>query len=101
MNKTSAPEPSIEHFHAVAARKAGEAGWEPISYEWVGDALLMKGGVPRLLKSGPRKGDKAWDPQSTSRVVVTEAEAAEEAVRQAAEADVVCGQSAEHANGRG
>lgn len=82
MTDFTIPRRTIEHFHAVAARKAGQEGWEPFAYERLGDALLMKGGVPRLLQSGPRKGEKTWEVKSATKVVVTDEEADEEARRQ-------------------
>lgn len=42
---------------------------------------MIDGGVPRVLKSGPRKGRSTWKGQPTTRVVVTAAEVAAEEER--------------------
>ncbi|QMI49814.1 hypothetical protein [Burkholderia sp. MBR-1] len=83
MNSTNTPERTIDDYEAVAARKAQCAGWKPFAYERIEDAIVMTGGVPRPLKTGPRKGEMIWDRKSATRVVVTDAEADEEAARQA------------------
>lgn len=63
------------HMETVAIRKAGIPGWEPYLYERIGnDGVLMTGGVPRLLKSGPRKGKKTWDRKGGTKVIVTHSE---------------------------
>lgn len=74
----------IHHMDAVAIRKAGIEGWEPFKFQLVGEDSLITGGIPRLLKSGPRKGRKTWDGKGTS-VVVTRSEVEAEAARYAAE----------------
>ncbi|HEY3494770.1 MAG TPA: hypothetical protein VGK73_08800 [Polyangiaceae bacterium] len=55
-------------------------GFEFFSWKVVGtDGALMEGGVPRLLKSGKRKGQKTWrDCDETYCVVVTQGEVAQE-----------------------
>jgi hypothetical protein len=73
------------HMETVAIRKAGIPGWEPYLYERIGDGVLMTGGIPRILKSGPRKGRKTWDRKDSTRVVVTRAETDAEQVRYEAE----------------
>lgn len=58
------------HRIEVAKRKAGIAGWEPYEFECIGsDAVALTGGVPRLLKRGPRKGKQTWDGKGTTEVV--------------------------------
>ena len=75
----------INHIDVIAMRKAGIDGWEPYRYQRIGDdASLITGGIPRLLKSGPRKGQKTWDGKGT-QVVVTDAEIDSERKRYAAE----------------
>ncbi|AOZ11101.1 hypothetical protein [Cupriavidus malaysiensis] len=83
MTTTKIPRRTIEHFHTIAARKSGVTGWEPYAYERIGDALVMKGGVPRILTAGPRKGDKTWDRATATQVVVTDFEADQEAQQEA------------------
>lgn len=75
----------LTHIDAVAIRKSGIEGWEPFRYEFIApDSNLVTGGIPRILKSGPRKGRKTWDGKGT-RVVVTRAEIEAEKQRYAAE----------------
>jgi len=70
------------HMENVAIRKAGIPGWEPYLYELIGtDGVLMTGSIPRLLKSGPRKGKKTWDSKGGTKVIVTRAEVDAEEVR--------------------
>ena len=61
----------------IVARKklAAAAEWEHFAWKKIGttDDLLVTGGVPRLLQSGPRKGRKTWDGKGDD-VVVTRAE---------------------------
>ncbi len=71
------------HLEAVARRKLTPLpeGWESFRYLRIGpDATQLTGGVPRLLKSGPRKGEKRWDGPSQT-AVVTDAEVAAEFAR--------------------
>lgn len=86
MNSTNIPERTIDDYEAVAARKAQCTDWKPFAYERIEDTIIMTGGVPRPLKTGPRKGEMIWDRKSATRVVVTDGEADEEAVRKAAAA---------------
>lgn len=83
------PEEPPPFLFDVATRKAKVAGWEWFASRVVGEgddaAFIVTGGVPRVLKSGPRKGAKAWDRKAATEVVVTRAEvAAEEAAYEAA-----------------
>lgn len=66
---------SMTHTIRLAWIKAGQIeGWEPCIFQRVGpDATLMRGGIPRLLKKGKRKGCKTWD-EIGDPVVVTDAE---------------------------
>ena len=61
----------IHHIGAVAKRKMNIEGWEPYSWESVGpDGTLVKGGIPRILKRGQRKGQKTWDGKGDKVMVV-------------------------------
>jgi hypothetical protein len=55
----------MSHLDNVARRKVN--GPE-------GSDLVVSGGVPRLLKAGPRKGKPTWRDVPTQRAVVTRAE---------------------------
>ena len=64
----------MNHFESVARRKVGgEPEWECCRWERIGEGrdMLIEGGIPRLLKSGPRKGMKTWQGQNTQKAVVT------------------------------
>ena len=62
----------IHHIDAVAKRKMNIEGWEPYSWESVGpDGTLVKGGIPRVLKRGPRKGKNTWDGPGDKVMVVS------------------------------
>lgn len=76
------PEKPPVFWAEVATRKAKTAGWKWCSVRIVGedrDVFLVVGGVPRVLKSGPRKGQETWDSKSTTEIAVTRAEAEAEA----------------------
>lgn len=70
----------IHHMDAVAIRKSGIEGWEPYKWERVGDDSIVTGGIPHILKTGPRKGKKTWRGKGTS-VVVTQGEVEAQAAR--------------------
>lgn len=74
----------LSHMEKVAIRKSGVEGWEYFRWQRAGEDSILTGGIPRLLKSGPRKGKKTWDGKGTS-VVVTQAEIDEEAARYVSE----------------
>lgn len=62
----------MSHLNEVARIKVGApAEWEVFAWEVIGDTrdLVVIGGVPRLLKRGPRKGQKTWDGPRQSAVV--------------------------------
>lgn len=64
----------MTHLDAVARRKTGgQEGWEVCAWERIGEGrdLLVKGGVPRELKAGPRKGKTTWRDVPTQKAVVT------------------------------
>lgn len=64
----------IDHMNTVAKRKVGGAeGWRYCRWERIGDGMnfIVEGGVPRLLKSGPRKGEQTWRDVPTQKTVVT------------------------------
>jgi hypothetical protein len=67
----------------ISRRKLDETpDWESFAWTRIGDMdgkkmpmdFLVKGGVPRLLKSGPRKGEKTWRDAKTRECLVTEVE---------------------------
>lgn len=61
----------IDHVESVAKKKIGVEGWEPYAWEKIGtDGMLVTGGVPKILQSGPRKGEKTWDRKGDQVVVV-------------------------------
>lgn len=63
-------------LNRVARRKLGVSdAWELFAWERIGDTddLLVTGGIPRLLKSGLRKGRKTWDGKGQT-VAVTRSE---------------------------
>lgn len=61
----------IDHVNNVAKNKMNIPGWEPFAWEVIGnDGVLVTGGIPRLLKRGPRKGEKTWDGKGDKIVVV-------------------------------
>lgn len=82
-----------DHISVVALRKAREVlrrpadidGWEAFKFETVADAYLIEGGVPRLLQTGPRRGQKTWRGSRITRVIVTKAEVSAERRRYEAE----------------
>ncbi len=73
----------------VARRKLGAVpeGFEFFSWRVIGetDASEFRGGVPRILKSGPRKGEKTWKGSVVHTAIVTEAEGRAEQIRWVAE----------------
>jgi hypothetical protein len=67
----------MKHLNSVAKRKvSGPDEWEWCKWERIGEGndFVVEGGVPRLLKSGPRKGEKTWKGVETQKTVVTDAE---------------------------
>lgn len=62
----------------AALRKLGSvpADFEFFHWKFIGetDAMLFRGGVPRLLGSGKRKGKKTWEGQPFLECVVTRGE---------------------------
>ena len=78
----------MNHLDEVARRKvAGPEGWEVCGWERIGTGndLVVEGGVPRLLKAGPKKGKKTWRDVPVQKAVVTEAELKAEHARYEAE----------------
>ncbi len=77
----------MNHMETVARRKAGGSdAWEFCAWESVGEGgMIVEGGIPRLLKAGPRKGKKTWRDMPTQKVVVTAAEIDVEHARYEAE----------------
>lgn len=72
------------HLEEVARRKVnGPDGWAVCRWERIGagNDLVVTGGVPRVLKSGPRKGRLTWRDVPTQKAVVTGAEIEIEKVR--------------------
>lgn len=63
---------NMHHMDTVAKQKAGGIeGWEPWFYERITGGLIIKGGVPRLITRGSRKGKKTWDKGSSQTVLVS------------------------------
>lgn len=74
----------MSHLDEVARRKVnGPEGWVVCAWERIGDGndLVVTGGVPRMLKAGPRKGKPTWRDVPTQKAVVTKAEIEAEKVR--------------------
>lgn len=64
--------PAIQHYETVAAEKAGNIqGWKVFYYERAIGGLIIKGGVPRIISKGPRKGEKTWDEKEAQTVLVS------------------------------
>ena len=64
----------MTHMDEVAKRKvSGEDGWEVCGWERIGEGndFVVEGGVPRMLKAGPRKGKKTWRDVPMQKAVVT------------------------------
>jgi hypothetical protein len=64
----------MSHLDEVARRKvSGPDGWKVCEWERIGDGndLVVTGGVPRIMKSGPRKGKPTWRDVPTQKAVVT------------------------------
>jgi hypothetical protein len=80
----------IDHIEAVAKRKMDTPGWEPYAWEAIGtDGTMVTGSIPRLLKSGPRKGEKTWDGKG-DKVVVVKSEILAEMARYEKETGKCC-----------
>jgi len=65
---------AMNHMEAVARRKVGGADdWQYCRWERIGEGrdMIVEGGIPRTLKSGPRKGERTWRGQPTQKAVVT------------------------------
>lgn len=71
----------ISFIERVAIKKLGESeAWKMIGWELIGNTsdLIVKGGIPRKLKSGPRKGRNTWRDSVIKKVCVTEKEETQE-----------------------
>lgn len=71
----------ISFIERVAIKKLGESDkWRMRSLEFIGDTndWLVKGGKPRKLKSGPRRGKNTWRDSAIRSVCVTEQEEIQE-----------------------
>lgn len=75
------PEGRVDFMTAVACKKMGlDNSWEIYAWEVIDTDsedrdFLVKGGIPRLLKIGPRKGKKTFrDATSLRRAMVSSAE---------------------------
>lgn len=82
---------NIEHLYTLARRKLRVGpDWQACRMEWVGDAMLIEGGVPN--PPGPRGGTaKRWKGVETCKTVVTAAEGNAEEARYETETGK-CGQ---------
>lgn len=64
-----------KHYETAAFRKfEAPEGFEFCGWRAHGPGVMLEGGVPRLLKSGPRKGEKTWR-DGIVKILVTEDEA--------------------------
>lgn len=67
----------MDWMNEVAVKKVGgPEGWSYCRWQRIGDGedFVVEGGIPRLLKAGPRKGEKTWRDVPTQKTVVTRAE---------------------------
>lgn len=67
----------INFIERAARKKLSESeSWKMIGWELVGDTgdVIVKGGIPRKLKSGPRKGQDTWRDTEIKKACVTEKE---------------------------
>lgn len=96
---------TVNFMEVVARKKVGEVQeWEVFKWEAVGEgehlSYIIEGGVPRLLKSGKRKGKKTWRDSPSKRTVVTKAEivqAAKDYEAETGNCHVCCGSGQEWA----
>ena len=73
--KTERIDPQL--LNAIAKKKVnGRNGWKWFSWKCIGKTrdLLVKGGLPRIIASGPRKGGDNWRGVPADECVVTEGE---------------------------
>ena len=65
-----------DQFWAIVARKkaGGNPEWQWSSCEAIGPDFLVKGGVPRLLTRGKRKGEPTWKGRPLDTFVVSRVE---------------------------
>lgn len=72
--------PRIDFREEIARRKLGVSPeWRWCSLKAIGpDGTLIEGGVPRLLKSGKRKGRNTWRDAILQSCIVTDAEVSAE-----------------------
>lgn len=78
MNAAHTPVRPPSFIDRVARKKLNAPeSWTHFRWQCVGKTndLLVTGGIPRLLKSGPRKGKKTWDGAGET-VSITDAELA-------------------------
>ena len=73
------PEPELppNWLNVVARKKLGQPQeWRWCKFEMIGDTYdcVVEGGVPRVLKSGERKGQPTWRDCALTKCVVTQAE---------------------------
>lgn len=65
-------ETNPQFMDIVAREKTGNIPeWEPYYYEAVTGGVIVKGGIPRLITRGPRKGMKTWDTKTAQTTVVS------------------------------
>ena len=83
----------IDFVEIVARKKLNQPQeWQMCGWERIGDSydLLVEGGIPRLLKSGPRKGMRTWRDSKINKVCVTEAEEIQEKLNYEKETGKCC-----------
>ncbi|WP_320152984.1 hypothetical protein [uncultured Tolumonas sp.] len=83
----------VDFVEMVARRKLNQPEeWELCGWERIGDSndLIVEGGIPRPLKSGPRKGARTWRDSKISKVCVTDAEEIQEKLNYEKETGKCC-----------
>lgn len=64
-----------QHLTAIAISKSGIEGWEPFYWRAVSKSgFLVRGGIPRPITQGPRRGQKTWRDVATTTVALTRAD---------------------------
>jgi hypothetical protein len=68
------------YFMELAARRKLGRGedWKACRWEAMTGGAMIDGGVPRILKAGPRKGKPTWKGQPIERVLLNEEDCARE-----------------------
>lgn len=82
----------MKFIEDIARRKLGAPPeWTWCKSERIGtDAFMLEGGIPRKLKSGPRKGRNTFKDCELAKVVVTDAEVKAEKAAYEASTGLCC-----------